>query len=153
VSVVYVEGHADRTLLELLGIGNDVCVAGGKGKVIRRVAKEPAAVGLVDDDPSAAIPRAMEQFQCLDSFGQIVRLQHPGTGGYLIVICPRLEEWLYARAEASGLDPTQYGLPSDPRGLHRRPRYHRHQGFRKLVSDLVERDPQLQKLRDWIARD
>jgi hypothetical protein len=56
------------------------------------------------------------------------------------VICPKLEDWLIARAESSEIQPEDYALPGDQDRLYSIPRYERKEGFRRFPTELKEQD-------------
>lgn len=71
-------------------------------------------------------------------------------GQRLVVICPRLEDWLIQRARSSGIKPEDYGLPSDPDRLHGIPHYEQKGRFRQFLVELMDRDHGMSLLRQWV---
>lgn len=149
---VLVECYPDESLLRALGVPrkqlrHESC----KGQVVKRVLKFDCATGLVDEDPTSPQPRE------LDNYGQVqaaegLRLlaRRDDKDKRLIVICPRLEDWLIQRARASGIKLEEYHLPCDPDRLHGIPRYEQKQGFRRFLLALKEQDKGMGLLRKWI---
>lgn len=151
---ILVECYPDAALLRSLGVSkkqlrHERC----KGEVVKRVCKFDCATGLLDEDPASAQPRELDNYQQIqDSEGLRLLARQNDKNKRLIIICPRLENWLIARAESSGIRPEDYGLPSDPDRLHSIPRYEQKEGFRRFIMDLKERDKGLHLLREWIFR-
>jgi hypothetical protein len=73
------------------------------------------------------------------------------TGKRIILIRPRLEEWLVARATAHDLKLSDFGLPDSPDRLHSIPRYDRKPKFPDFLQRLKQVDPEVQRLGKWIA--
>jgi hypothetical protein len=84
--------------------------------------------------------------------GKLVLLEHATTAAKrLVLVCPRLEEWLYARAAACGVNPCDYGLPNTADRLHSIPRYEQKPKFVEFLKRLHTLDAEMQCLRSWIA--
>jgi hypothetical protein len=149
---VLVECYPDATLLRALGVSkkqlrHERC----KGEVVKRVLKFGCAIGLVDEDPSSAQPRDLSNYKEVQAAeGLRLLARRDDKNKRLIIVCPRLEDWLIARAKSSGIRPEDYGLPSDPDRLHSIPRYEQNDGFRRFLAELKERDKGLHLLRRWI---
>jgi len=108
-------------------------------------------VGMVDEDPGKVQPQDMGSYRQTDSAEGLHLMARQGSGGQrLVMICPKLEDWLIARAKASGIRPEDYGLPSDPDELHSIPRYEQKEGFCRFLAELKEQDSGMHLLRRWI---
>lgn len=74
----------------------------------------------------------------------------------LIVVCPRLEDWLIRRAEASGIRLQDYDLPGHPHRLpgiphYGIPHYEDRRSFHEFLAYLVARDADgMGLLRQWV---
>jgi hypothetical protein len=118
---VLVECNADEIVLRNLGVPKkQLFHFGGKDKLITRLRNLPGAVGVVDEDPaSIQHPDLTASYRQADSAEGLRLLARQGSGGQkLVVICPKLEDWLIARAKSSGIQPEDYRLPGDPDRLH-----------------------------------
>lgn len=118
---VLVECNADEAVLRALGVAKKQLLHfGGKGTVINRLKELPGATGIVDEDPASAQPRDLNNYQEEIKTTEGLRLlARQGSGGQrLVMICPKMEDWLIERAKSSGIRPKDYGLPSDPDKLH-----------------------------------
>ena len=149
---VLVECNADEKLLRALGVSkkqlrHERC----KGEVVKRVLKFDCATGLIDEDPASAQPRELDNYKHVQSAEELRLLaSRDDKNKRLIIICPRLEDWLIQRAKSSGIRPEDYGLPSDPDKLHSIPRYEQKEGFCRFLEELKERDSGMHLLRRWI---
>lgn len=150
---VFVECYHDGAVVEALGSrSRDVHHEGGKGNVLNRL-REAAdeAVGLVDEDTGATQPIELSNYQERDQEHGLRLLQHQADHRKkLVVVCPRLEEWLYARASGCDVDLTRHGLPGTARQLHKIARGDRSQGFRDFLRALAEKDAGMRQLREWL---
>lgn len=150
---VLVECNADEVVLRNLGVPKkQLDHEGCKGEVINRLKELPGATGIVDEDPASTQHRDLKaSYRKVDSGEGLYLLVRQGSGGQrLVVICPKLEDWLIERAESSGIRPEDYGLPSDPDRLHSIPRYEQKEGFRRFIAQLKEQDKGMHLLRRWI---
>lgn len=150
---ILVECNADESVLRALGLSkkqirHERC----KGEVINRLRKLPGAIGVVDEDPASAQPRDLNNYQEEVQTTEGLRLlTRQGKGAQrLILVCPKLEDWLIHRARSIGIEPENYGLPADPNRLHSIPRYEQKEGFRHFLAELKERDSGMHLLRRWI---
>ncbi|MHC4424894.1 MAG: hypothetical protein ACYSYV_02220, partial [Planctomycetota bacterium] len=102
---VLVECDADEAVLRALGVARKQLLHfGGKGKVINRLKELPGATGVVDEDPASAQPRDLNNYQGEVQTAEGLRLlTRQGKGGQrLILVCPKLEDWLIHRARSIG---------------------------------------------------
>lgn len=153
---VLVECNADEVVLRNLGVPKkQLFHFGGKDKLITRLRDMPGAVGMVDEDPASTQHRDLKaSYRKTDSGEGLQLLVRQGGGDQrLVVICPKLEDWLIKRAESSGIRPEDHGLPSDPDRLHGIPRYEQKEGFRRFLAELKEQDKGMHLLRRWVFGD
>jgi len=88
--------------------------------VINYLERNPSAIGIVDDDPGSAKPTYFSKFalETEERFGiESYRITKLGTR--LIVIKPRLEEWILKQATALKVDLKQHSLPNNGNELHK----------------------------------
>ena len=150
---VLVECNADEIVLRSIGVPKkQLFHFGGKDKLMNRLRILPGAVGVVDEDPaSIQHPDLKASYRQTHSAEGLHLLARQGSGGQrLVMICPKLEDWLIERAKSSGILPEDYGLPSDPDQLHSIPRYEQKEGFYRFLAELKERDSGMHLLRRWI---
>lgn len=93
---VLVECYPDEMLLRVLGVPrkqlrHERC----KGEVVKRVLKFDCATGLIDEDPQSAQPRDLSNYkQVHDAEGLRLLARRDDKNKKLIIVCPRLEDWL-----------------------------------------------------------
>jgi len=151
--MVYVECYPDELLVCLLGTPRrNVRHARGKGDLLNKLRKLPVGIGLVDEDPQASQPSELNSYQKAEQTGSLILLR-PNDGAYrrLIVICPRLEEWLYQRAAVCGIVPQHFGLPASAHELKKLPRYDQQLKFRGFLEQLCRSDVEVKSLQQWIC--
>ncbi len=152
--MIAVECYADTRLVLTLGATKaSVKHARGKGHVLDILRDGKADIGLVDEDPGSADYPEMRRYRVSESFGGLRLMRHTEVDGRrVIVVCPRLEEWMLARARSANVDPAEFGLALDPRRLHGCGRYDRHPRFRLFLERLAAADAEVQRLSAWIRQ-
>ena len=137
---VLVECNADEVVLRNLGVPKQQLFHfGGKDKLITRLRDLPDAIGVIDEDPDSTQHRDLKASYRQTDSGEGLRLltRQGSSGQKLVVVCPKLEDWLIARAKSSGIRPEDHGLPGDPDRLHGIPRYEQKDGFRRFLEKLM----------------
>ncbi len=149
---ILVECYPDEALLRALGVPkkqlrHERC----KGEVVKRVLKLDETIGLIDEDPGSTQPRDLNNYRVVKTAkGLCLLTRQDDANKRIIMICPRLEDWLLLRAKSININPAEFGLPSQPRHLHSVVRYDRKGGFHRLLAELKERDHGMKLLRQWI---
>ena len=130
---VFVECKADEMTVVTLGVPKrSVTHFEGKGEVCNALREQTSATGLVDEDPFAAQPSYLKALKAADPEDGIKVLVDQERQNRVIVICPRLEDWLVATVRNEGVDLNEFGFTAkDARWLH---------------AEINERLPALDKL-------
>jgi len=82
------------------------------------------------------------------SFG--IRLLHDASrNNYVIVLCPRLEEWVLNAAKEMQIDLEKYDLPEDGERFHREININLEK-FKKLITELKSSSRRLKKLQNLL---
>jgi len=151
---VLVECFPDEAILRFLGVPRKrVLHERSKGNVFNRLRNLPGATGMVDEDPGSGQPRDLSSYREIETGEGLRLLARQGSSGQrLIIVCPRLEDWLIHRAALSDVRPEKYGLPSDANRLHSIARYDRKDGFRRFLAELDNRDRGVHLLRRWVLQ-
>ncbi len=149
---IAVECYPDEAVLQELGVPRKQLLhEARKGEVFNWLRNTPHGAGMVDEDPTSTQPRDRCNYQQVEASEGLLLLARCGSGGQrLIVVCPRLEDWLMQRAEACGIDPRRYQLPSTAKELHDIPRYEQKDGFRRFLAELNNQDRGMSLLRRWV---
>ena len=156
--MVYVEGKADRLLaLRLTGFPRrEVRAVGAKAEVLARLGGEAESLAMVDEDPSEAMPPELARMQLVADFidsGLKVYLARRQMNR-VIVVCPRLEEWIIRAGDEAGLrlNEPRYNLPVNPYILHREINDDLRK-LERLVTDLIAaQSPRVLKLQELLAQ-
>ena len=155
--IFLVEDAPHKALLQSLGIPRKaILLAGSKGNVIKRLRDRPGDRGMVDEDPQSIQTQTHElaNYQQVDSNEGLRLLARKGHGNQkLVILCPRIEDWLIQRAKACGIDPTLYYLPGSPKRLKELVHYEEKKGFGRFLAELKERDSGMYLLRRWVFED
>ena len=77
-------------------------------------------IGLVDEDPGSSNPTYLSKFQHKVKEQYDIQCLHiPRKGTRLIVIRPRLEEWILKHVALSQINLKNYSLPDKGKDLHK----------------------------------
>lgn len=136
--MIFVECNADKTMLSSLGIqSKDICHVFSKGNVCNRLRKNRNCIGLVDEDPDSAQPQYLETLALVSDNYAVKALKDQNNQNYLIVLCPRLEDWIVKAARQAEVDLAIYNLPANGNALHKVVNA-RLTDFEKLINDMKE---------------
>ena len=149
--MIYIECKPDFTLVKSLtsitrrGITHEFK---GKGEICNRLRRQTNCKGLIDEDPSSGQPSYVKEAELENEFSEhgIKVLLHRQTGNRLILLCPRLEEWILGAAREAGKDVTDYSLPNNGHRLHREINIGLDK-FEKLLEALKDSSDRLKTLK------
>lgn len=152
---VVVECYHDWALARSLGIPiRQLRHQSGKGNVLRTLAKcNEEVVGIVDEDPGKpnSHPAELSKYEIEEEAHGLRLARNRGDQGKrLVIVTPRLEEWLFSHAKACGLCQSDYGLPETAAAMHRNPRYDLKPRFRDFLTAMAS-DAGMKLLRRWIS--
>lgn len=136
---IVLECNPDETLIKSLGYNRkEITHQPGKSGVIIYLENNPNAIGVVDEDPGTANPSYFQKFQIQgkEAFG-IDYFLIPRKGTRLLIIKPRLEDWILKHAVEVNLNPEKFSLPNNGHALH------------KIINDHL---PKFQELLDEMLR-
>jgi hypothetical protein len=135
---LFVECKPDETLAIALGVSKrNLEHAGSRARVCAQVSLRSETMGMIDEDPNAAPHPYMQNLRESLVEHQIRVLSDSERKNRLVVICPRLEDWLVECAKSGGLKMTDFGFESDNgRHLHREIN-HRLPNVERLVDALL----------------
>ncbi len=135
-----VECKPDKVLVVILVKRRDIIHAGDKGRVVKYLGKHPNSIGVVDEDPGASWPGEIREYRELRELQECgIRIfLHRIAGSKLIVLCPRLEEWILEAAKEVSLDVQEFKLSEDPRRLHETINL-RTEEFQQLAREMLRR--------------
>ncbi|NNN07413.1 MAG: hypothetical protein HKL90_16105 [Elusimicrobia bacterium] len=147
MKMVFVECNADVALVSALGLPKaSVDHAFDKGRVCRRVEKNDESVGMIDEDPNAPQPAYLDALAASPDAHGVRSLQDRSGRTRIVVLCPRLEDWLAKAAKDAGVSVADFGF--DPKFLHTETGEKTEQ-LKRLVGDLRSKgSPRLKRLED-----
>jgi len=148
--MIFVECKPDRVLVwPIMGIPRRaIRHAGNKPRVCKELERRRNCRGLVDEDPWSVQPsylRRMVVVEDLSSFS-IKILYDESRGNCLVVLCPRLEEWVLEAVKEAEIDLRRYGLPRDVEKFHREVNVGLVK-FERLIGDLKGHSKRIEMLK------
>lgn len=147
----YVECNPDKALLCTLSISKkQVIHSYSKGNVCRRLQKTANAIGLVDEDPKSAQPSYIKTLELIDTKDRIKLYFDSKTDNQLIMLCPRLEDWIVLAARSANKDIMKYGLPNNANALHKVINVRQH-NFQRLITAIRDKSPMFKTLIEFLT--
>ncbi len=138
--MIYVECNSDYALVKSVTHTSkkEFNHAANKGKICNQLRKQRNCKGLVDEDPLSSQPGYMKEARLENDLREHeIKVLHDDRNNYLIVLCPRLEEWILRAASEAGIDVRKYNLPNDAAKLHQEININLDK-FAKLLEDMKD---------------
>ena len=138
---IVLECKPDEVLIKSLGYTRKMIThQPNKGAVINYLQRNPGVIGIVDEDPGAANPTYMYKFQeetpeKFDIENLFVRKEKTR----LIILKPRLEDWILKYAKKSNINLQKYSLPETGRKLHKIINSHLPK-FALMINEMLEKE-------------
>ena len=156
--MLFVECKPDYSLATLLS-SKKVEHAGNKSGVIKKLVRGSGmqnfenSTGMVDEDPLSSQNPDLNQFTELERLNKakIKVLYYRWLNNSLIVLCPRLEEWIIAAAREAQIRLRDYDLPDSPATLHEVINL-RTDRFEDLVESLRDRSARVRELQRLLRK-
>lgn len=117
---IYVECKPDAALLRTLGFPEKSVqhrAVSGKGEVVKHLERHQDVTVLIEEDPLSGQPGVLKGLLTEELEQYRLKVARKGRNK-VVIICPNLEDWLLWLAGQAGVDPEEYGLPRNARGLH-----------------------------------
>jgi len=129
----------------------------GKSSVLNKLVREGGyenSLGMIDEDPNSNQPKTLREFMEISNVTdcKIKILNYTRLNNNVIVLCPRLEEWIIAASNEAGLRMIDYGLPNEPDKLHEIINLNVEK-FNLLIDDLMGRSNRINKLKKSLNGD
>ena len=158
--MIYLECYADEALVKSFGItSKKIKHAFSKGEVCNMLRKTNDNIGIVDEDPNAGKSSYEKQMlqRIIYEDEKLIFCEDTNSGNRLILIRPRLEEFILRIAMENRFSLESYRLSSAPKRLHDELMFRRNQQkfgeLNKLLTDLLsKKDKTLVKLREFITK-
>jgi len=126
--MMFVECKPDYTLASKLTLASRTRFehSANKSAVLNKLVRRKGSqnyensLGMIDEDPRANQPRSIRDFAEVRNLPdhKIRLLYYKWLNNHVLVLCPRLEEWIIEAACEAGINMVDYGLPSEPEVLH-----------------------------------
>jgi len=148
--MICVECNPDKALIEMLLPGSSPrhsSRAYDNSRVVLEVERRGYGIGLIDEDPQSSFIRNLvlpKGYRLTRNFiAEGIKVLKKGKRRFLIVICPRLEEWVIKSAEECGIDvQKEYGLSKRADRMHSELKSKKLSEFRGLLEELMDRNSQ-----------
>jgi hypothetical protein len=149
--VIHVECIPDETLLKKLGFTKkQIQHHAGKTRVLAHICKNRNQLAMVDEDPQS-VPNPYEQVLQFEkeAFGIKCCLDKK-LNNKVLVLKPKLEDWIISACKKSNIDLDKFGLPVRGNGLHGVIN-NRLSAYERLLDDLLQKKSEyLFQLKDWL---
>lgn len=150
--MIFVECKPDKVLVRILGIPtHEIIHAGNKSSVCKKLERSNGSKGLVDEDPDSGQPTYIRRLEIIDMRSDFKILYDPRRDNYLIILCPRLEEWILKAAREAKVEVKKYNLPNNGDYLHRIINL-KIDKFERLVLDLRSKSRMLKDLESILKQ-
>lgn len=117
--MIYVECNPDEVVVRTLSFSRKQIIhAFGKGNICNRLEKANNTISLMDEDPQSAQPNYLQRLELQKQKDGIKIWQDAKRGNFVVMLCPRLEDWIVQASKKDKLDLAKYQLPIDPKKLH-----------------------------------
>ena len=151
---IVLECKADETLVKSLGYPHKMIThQPSRGEVINYLRKNPGSIGIVDDDPQSAKPNYFFKFQreTVEKFN-VESFCINKLNTRLIIIKPKLEDWILKHAISIKINPLDYSFSDDGNKVHKIINSRLFQ-FRNMLNEMIERNsPALTYLKELIDK-
>jgi len=143
--MIYCECKPDEALLkELVPLKRkDYLHCSNKTEACKKLEKEKEIIAVLDKDPFSPQPRYLRRLQKSSAyhFSGLEILYDPERKNKVILLNPRLEDWILKIAKRKRINPKDFNLPSNPRKLHRVVNQ-RLEKFREFLRAIIKESPE-----------
>jgi hypothetical protein len=116
---LHLECKPDETLAKVLGkTKKEILHHNDKGRVCKYLSQNTGLTGMIDEDPNSAQPSYLEKLTDTTDKYQVKELSNAKTGNKMLVLCPRLEEWIIDVCQKNNVAISDFGLSDKPNTLH-----------------------------------
>ena len=150
---VIVECKPDEILVKTLGLTrNEVIHQSNKGEVCNFLKKDIIPLAIIDEDPNSAQPSYLQDFTIIEERFEVKLLRHKKDKKTILILKPRLEEWILKRCRETAVKPETHFLPSNNKELKDVINYHLPKFENLLKNLLLKNDAGLNYLKVTIDK-
>lgn len=123
--------------------------AGNKSRVLKKLTENyENSIGIIDEDPLSIQPPDIKKFKEIEysEKSKVKILLYKRLKNRVIVLCPRLEEWIVEAAKEAKIDLNKYNFPSNPEKLHEIINI-RTERFQDLIEELLKKSKRVKELQ------
>ena len=115
---IVVECNPDELLARALGLGRkEIAHQNSKGEVCHYLKNNDVRIAVIDEDPGSGQPNYLKTFIMAEEKFGIKKIVQNNTQKIILIIKPRLEEWILSQCEKSNIDPGKFFLPNNAKQL------------------------------------
>jgi len=137
---IIVECKPDEILAKSLGLAkNEIAHQNCKGEVCNLLMKTKISLAMVGEDPNSNQPKYLNNYTLIENKHDVKILYLKSKNKTIMVLKPRLEEWILKRCKKSVVNPEKYFLPSNNKQLKDMINYHL-VNFTNLLKELNQKN-------------
>lgn len=148
---IIVECKPDEILAKSLGLTKkEIAHQPNKGEVCNLLMKTNISLAIIDEDPNSGQPKYLSKYTHKEDKHDVINLHLKSENKTILILKPRLEEWILKRCKESAIEPETHFLSSNNKKLKDEINYHLI-NFSKLLDELIQKnDAGLLYLREQI---
>ena len=139
--MIYIECNPDLELVRItkqIPRSEIIHELKGKYEICKRLKERANNIALLDEDPASNQPLYLNNMLIISLTAANIRLLYDkNKNNYIVLLLPRLEEWVIRATIQSQIDIRKYNLSNSARELHHEINY-KIDKFEKLVMKLNE---------------
>jgi hypothetical protein len=151
---LFVECKSDETLAFALGVASgDIEHALGRARVCAQLSRRTNVTGMIDEDPGAVYHPYLKDLAEQSWEHNIRVLFDKERNNRIVVLSPRLEEWVVQTTKSASLKMTDFGFESD-NGLQLHAEINQRLGsLQRLIEALLSaKSPRLLRLQTLLKQ-
>jgi hypothetical protein len=118
--MLLLECKPDEVLAHTLGVARRDCLHhNDKGRVCNALQKRQGCVAMIDEDPSSAQPPYLATLVIESDQHGLRVFRDPARQHRVVIVRPRLEEWLIATAQHAQVQVADFGFSERGNAMHR----------------------------------
>jgi len=158
--MLFVECKADLTLVKALSNApiKGIMHAGNKSGVLSKLVRARGrpnyqnSIGMIDQDPGSSQSSDLKKFIEVKRYTEleINLFRYKWLNNHLVMLCPRLEEWIIAASREAGVNLSKYNLSTNADMLHEVININLGK-FESLLDELKVKSKRVKKLANCIS--